>query len=236
MSRREVLTLYRTILKVPTHRSLLHSASTVVSSSSTASPLVRRVRCRKPGRCPATTIGLLSAQQRRPLALVSRPMSRLTLSRVFCVLLRWLCWSVMVVVMRVLCCRSYVMSKAREEFQRARSLSDAAAVSEAMTVGYTQLDNLEAQVAHMRSMIEQGALVHRGGMVEWRKDEEAARRLEERQRREKEERKRRMQEIRRLQKIQQQQQQASNAQQQPQPQSQPTAAQPAHRSAEDASG
>ena len=122
-----------------------------------------------------------------------------------------------------------MVSKCREEFHRAQGLRDATAVSDALTVGYTQLDNLDAQVAHMRAMMQQGALVHKGGMVEWRKDEEATRRLEERQRKEKEERKRLLQQVRRLQKLQ-------TAQPQSKAQSQPSAELLAHRSAGGASG
>lgn len=51
----------------------------------------------------------------------------------------------------------------------------------------------------MRAMLATDMLVHRGGMVEWRRDEEAQRRREESERKEQAERKRRAQEIRRQQ-------------------------------------
>ena len=65
-----------------------------------------------------------------------------------------------------------VLSRARCDFHANRSLSGPQQ-AEAITIGYTQLDNLTAQVEHMRAMLAADMLVHRSGMVEWRRDEEA---------------------------------------------------------------
>ena len=105
-----------------------------------------------------------------------------------------------------------VFSRARDDFHRHRSLSGPQQ-AEAITIAYTQLDNLTAQVAHMRHMLATDMLVHRGGMVEWKRDEEAQRRQAERDRKEQEERKRRVQEIRRQQRQQAAQQQTAGRQQ-----------------------
>jgi len=101
-----------------------------------------------------------------------------------------------------------VLARARDDFHRNRSLSGAQQ-AEAITLAYTQLDNLTAQVQHMRQMLATDMLVHRGGMVEWKRDEEAQRRQEEVDRKEQAERKRRLQEVRR------QQRKAATQQQQP---------------------
>ena len=103
--------------------------------------------------------------------------------------------------------RAVVLARARDDFQRNRTLSGALQ-AEALIVGYTQLDNLTAQTEHMRHMLAADMLVHRGGMVEWRRDEEALRRQEERDAKEQAERRRRVQQLRRQQKL---------AAQQPQP-------------------
>ena len=108
---------------------------------------------------------------------------------------------------------SVVMSRTRAEFRRHAALSGPAA-AEAVTVGWTQLENLTAQAEHMRSILQQDMLVHRGGMVEWRRDEEARRRQEEREQKEREESKRKLQELRRQQRrLVQQQRAAAQAQQ-----------------------
>ena len=122
---------------------------------------------------------------------------------------------------RVCCVSAVVVSRARDDFHRNRSLTGPQQ-AEAVTIGYTQLDNLTAQVAHMRQMLATDMLVHRGGMVEWRRDEEAQRRREEMERKEQAERKRLLQEIRRQQRkaATQQQQSANDGQSQPAPQQQ----------------
>lgn len=98
-----------------------------------------------------------------------------------------------------------MLSRARDDFHRQSSLTDPSSISAALLVAHTQLDNLDAQVVHMRQVMQQDMLVHRGGMVEWSKDEEATRRHDERERKEKEERKRMMQQIRQHKRQQQQQ-------------------------------
>lgn len=108
-----------------------------------------------------------------------------------------------------------VFARVRDDFHQNRSLSGAQQ-AEAVTIGYTQLDNLTAQVAHMRQMLAADMLVHRGGMVEWRRDEEAQRRQEERDRKEQAERKRRLQEVRREQRKAATQQPTASTQQQQQ--------------------
>ena len=110
-----------------------------------------------------------------------------------------------------------MLSRARDDFHRNRALTGREQ-ADAITLGHTQLDNLTAQVAHMRSMLAADMLVHRGGMVEWRRDEEAQRRQEERDRKEQAERKRRLQEVRRQQRVAATQQQQSADQQQPEQQ------------------
>ena len=113
-----------------------------------------------------------------------------------------------------------MVSRAREDFHRHASLTDAAARADALTVGLAQLDNIAAQAAHLRSIMQRDMLVHRGGLVEWRRDEEATRRLELQQQREQQERKRRMQSIRKQQ-LQQQRSAPQPAESDAQPPQQP---------------
>lgn len=113
-----------------------------------------------------------------------------------------------------------MLSRCRDDFQRNRSLSGSQQ-SDAVTIAHTQLDNLTAQVDHMRRMLAADMLVHTSGMVEWTRDEEAARRHEETARREAADRKRRLQEIRRQQRqidreAQQSKQHSASGQQQQQ--------------------
>lgn len=84
----------------------------------------------------------------------------------------------------------FVLHKTRSEFHSHAQVTDAAEQQQLILIAETQLDNLTAQVVHMRELLNKDMLVHTAGMKEWSKDETATVRLEEQQKKAEQERRR----------------------------------------------